>query len=66
MGTAPGDRLGEFVEQRVVWILEIGGVSHYVYRSHPKQVASLIKQASLGAADPGAGRADAPSRTPRQ
>src|SRR2546426_11454046 len=23
MGKAPGDRLGEFVEQRVVWILEI-------------------------------------------
>src|SRR2546422_4654665 len=46
--------------------VEIGGASHSVYRSHPKEVASLIKQASLGAADPGAGRADAPTRTPRQ
>jgi hypothetical protein len=33
--------------------VEIGGASHSVYRSHAKEVAALIEQAALHAADPG-------------
>jgi pimeloyl-ACP methyl ester carboxylesterase len=36
--------------------VEIGGASHSVYRSHPKEVAALIEQAALRAADPGTDR----------
>jgi len=35
--------------------VEIGGASHSVYRSHPKEVAALIEQAAQHAAE----RADA-------
>jgi pimeloyl-ACP methyl ester carboxylesterase len=35
--------------------VEIEGASHSVYRSHPKEVAALIEQAALHAADAGAG-----------
>jgi pimeloyl-ACP methyl ester carboxylesterase len=45
--------------------VEIGGASHSVYRSHPKEVAALIEQAARRATDPGTGRADASSRISR-
>jgi hypothetical protein len=36
--------------------VEIAGASHSVYRSHPNEVAALIEQAALHAADSPAGR----------
>jgi pimeloyl-ACP methyl ester carboxylesterase len=44
--------------------VEIGGASHSVYRSHPTEVAALIEQAALHAADLKT-RADASSRRSR-
>jgi pimeloyl-ACP methyl ester carboxylesterase len=46
--------------------VEIGGASHSVYRSHPHEVAALIEQAALRAADPATRRAGATSGTLRR